>query len=370
VAAVKQRRGCSLRGARPIALLAAACTAPPAAAWRAEAWPAADALFRGDPRWRGSDAAYSVDLGQGRTLWLFGDTFVRPAGAAGSGRQGCTMVRNSIAVQVGADPTAAAIAFATGGTAAAPDSWFPQDGEVFHWPLAGLRHGDSATVFCTRVVNTPGEGLGFRAVGWTAFRLGSLDGPVAAITREPLAPFAAPFPVVVGTALVRHGAHVHAFALREPGDHAVFLLRWSEARFAAGELAAAEWHDGGRWVSQRDLASAPVPVLAEGAPEFTVHRAADGTYVMVQSLGFGGSDLAVRTAPAPAGPWREPRVVFRPAESDRPGLWTYAGKAHPQLHAGGALLATYASNAWDFARLVADEAVYFPRFVRLEPRLR
>src|SRR5215467_7748298 len=39
-------------------------------------WPEADCIFRSDPRWLGADAAFSVDLGQGRVLWLFGDSFV------------------------------------------------------------------------------------------------------------------------------------------------------------------------------------------------------------------------------------------------------------------------------------------------------
>ena len=39
-------------------------------------WPEADSLFRSDPLWLGADAAFSVDLGRGRVLWLFGDSFV------------------------------------------------------------------------------------------------------------------------------------------------------------------------------------------------------------------------------------------------------------------------------------------------------
>ena len=42
----------------------------------AEPWPEADELFRSDPHWLGSDDAYSIDLGDGRVLWLFGDTFI------------------------------------------------------------------------------------------------------------------------------------------------------------------------------------------------------------------------------------------------------------------------------------------------------
>ncbi len=42
----------------------------------------------------------------------------------------------------------------------------------------------------------------------------------------------------------------------------------------------------------------------------------------------------------------------------------YAGKAHPGLR-GADLIASYATNTFDFTRQVADTTLYFPRFVRL-----
>ena len=71
----------------------------------AEAWPEADVLFHRDPRWLGADDAYSIDLGEGRVAWFFGDSFVAPT-VAGQ-RKGTTMVRNSIGIQTGYDPTRA-----------------------------------------------------------------------------------------------------------------------------------------------------------------------------------------------------------------------------------------------------------------------
>src|SRR5262245_58918263 len=75
----------------------------------AESWPEADQLFHSDPRWIGADAAYSVDLGGDRTLWLFGDSFV--ATSAANVRSESKLVRNSIAIQTGRDPETASIVF-------------------------------------------------------------------------------------------------------------------------------------------------------------------------------------------------------------------------------------------------------------------
>jgi Domain of unknown function (DUF4185) len=47
--------------------------------------------------WLGADSAYSVRLGQGRSLWLLGDTFIGPANAT-SRKQATGFIRNSIAI--------------------------------------------------------------------------------------------------------------------------------------------------------------------------------------------------------------------------------------------------------------------------------
>jgi hypothetical protein len=244
-----------------------------------------------------------------------------------------------------------------------PTDWLPPDGERWHWPLHGLRLGNDVILFCTRVERTGASGpFGFRAVGWTAFKIAGVDGPLAQWRAEPLPTPSSKFPVVVGTGVVDRGEHVYAFALREPGDHALLLLRWPRAAVARGDLLAPEWWDLGGWRPHAQMHAAPTAVLGEAAPEFTVFAVAGG-YAMVQSLGFGSSDLAVRTAPALTGPWSAAASVLHPPESDRQGVFTYAGKGLPLE--GGTVLATYASNAWDFGELVRDERLYYPHCVRL-----
>jgi len=77
----------------------------------ASAWPAADKLFRGDPCWVGGDGAYSVELGKGRILWMFGDSLIDPTGSHSRKVAGVKMIGNSIAIQTGSDPSTANIRF-------------------------------------------------------------------------------------------------------------------------------------------------------------------------------------------------------------------------------------------------------------------
>jgi hypothetical protein len=334
----------------------------------AAAWPDADALFRRDPRWLGGDAAFSVALGGDRILWLFGDSFIATSPA--NVRTESKMVRNSVAVQSGADPTTATVSFhwRPGSTAddAKPASFFPEQGAEWHWPQHGLRIGDRLVLFLTRVQPTPGQGLGFVAVGW---RLALIDNPDDDADQWHIryvdAP-TVPAGLTVGAALVAPTAgddHVVALALREPGDHAGYLARWSSEALAAGHLDAAEWWTGsGGWLS----GGAPAVVIADAGAECSLQwNAPLSTFVHVKSEGFGATTVALRFADQLTGPWSPPRIAFRPPESDQPNAFVYAAKAHPEL-SGADLVVTYVANTFGpLSTLLSDTTLYYPRFVKI-----
>lgn len=328
----------------------------------AEPWLDADALFHTDPRWLGADAAYSVDLGGERTLWLFGDSFI--ATSAAGVRAESKLVRNSIALQVGSDPASAQIAFHWNDAGIEPASFIAEQGEQWFWPLHGIVVGGELTLFLLR--EAPGGGLGFEAVGWEALRVSNPDAAPESWQLEWLPKPQTSFPVAVGASVLAKDGFVYAYAVEEPGLHDVYLLRWSESDFVDGSLLAPEWHNGEQgFVPHAALAGAPLPVMENAQTELTVSWLQKaGQWLEVQSRGFGATTIAFRRAPRPEGGWSELTDVFRPPESDRDDAFVYAGKAHPQL-TGGDLVVTYAANAKDFATLIADSSLYYPRFVRL-----
>lgn len=330
---------------------------------RAEAWPEADDLFRRDPRWRGGDAALSIDLGGERVLWLFGDSFVA-AGEGEPARARSVMVRNSVAVQHGRDPANARIRFHwREGPDGAPRSFFPEeDGGAWFWPAHGSRSGGALTIFLHRIEPDGSGPLGFRSTGWRAVRIDDPDADPSRWTPRALAAPETDAHGVVGAAVVADAQHVYALGVHEPGDHAGWLARWTRRDFDAGDLTRPEYWRG------RALgfgAGAPAVVLDAGATEMSVSALASGRgFVQVQSHGFGVGAIALRFAPALTGPWSAPREVFRPPEAVTRGVLCYAGKAHPEL-VGADLVVTYACNATDPTALLADETLYYPRFVRV-----
>jgi hypothetical protein len=338
----------------------------------ARAVPAADRLFHREPRWLGGDGALTVPLANDRILWLFGDSFVAKGDV--HRRNQSVMVRNSVAIQRGRDPLTATLSFAwRTGSRGEPASFFPERGDRWYWPGHGARLAEGPLVlFLFELIGTPGEGLGFASTGYGVV---VIDNPESAplewqlqFTRGP----ALPFDALPATAVVRDGEHIVGVAIRQRSDHAGALVRWKVAAIARGDLESAEWWAGVErgWVPTEALGAAgPVFVLDDAGAECSLHRDPQtGTYLHVATYGFGATDIGVRTAPALTGPWSEPRIVFRPPESDGPRPFVYAAKAHPELVGlqPGDLLVTYATNSFTFADLFSDEgerSLYWPRFV-------
>ena len=365
-----QSGGRTLFALAAAALWAVSCASPNSYSGRS--WTEAEGLFHGDPRWLGADAALSVQLGNDRTLWLFGDTFVAVSRA--NVRSESEMVRNTVAIQMGGDPRTASITFTwRKNTDDSPASFFPEQGERWYWPGHGIRLTEGPLViFLYVMLKTPGKGLGFACTGYA---LALIDEPeMPAATWEPRIVEAAPsvFDAIPATAVVRDGPHVVALAIRQEGAHAGALVRYPAAALAKGDARQAEWwtDDGQGWVPEADLGpEGPAFVMNDAGAECSVHwDARTRSFIHVASYGFGASTIGLRTAQTLTGPWSSPVTIYRPPESDAPRPFVYAAKAHPELvgpHATD-LVVTYATNSFEFADLFTEQGarfLYWPRFM-------
>jgi hypothetical protein len=348
----------SAGAALPRAAQAAAPPPPPAP--KAVQWPEADVLFRRDPRWLGADAAYSVPLNDGRILWMFGDTLV--ARSERNVRSDAKLIRNSVAIQRGDDPLTAGMTFHWRGAAGDATSFFAEEGDRWYWPQHGIRLGKELVLFLVRMRPTTG-GVGFEVDGWRAAVVDDASGEPADWTPRIVASTGTPPGIVFGAALYRDG-RVYALGQRDPGDHSGYLMRWTEDDVATGKIAFAEW-----WVDIRgwinDVRVAPTPVMPNTGPGGSLHYdVGRRKWLSIRSDGVG--NIVMATADRPIGPFSTQQAIFRPPESDRPGMLVYAAKAHPELAAGGGLAITYVANpAGDLATLINDTSLYYPRFVKL-----
>src|SRR5205085_1373770 len=79
------------------------------------------------------------------------------------------------------------------------------------------------------------------------------------------------------------------------------------------------------------------------------------------------TQLSLRAAKDPWGPWSAPVAFFRPLEAgldNAADLIAYAGKAHPEQRGGGADgVLTYVVN--DLKHFPPSDRVYYPQLVQM-----
>jgi hypothetical protein len=325
---------------------------------RGVAWPEADKLFHSDPRWLGSDAAFSIDLGRGRVLWMFNDTYVVPK--AGESRSQSAFVRNTIAIQSGYDPSHAKIRFYWKTKRGEPSDIFARENPVWMWPGSGLRIGKGLLLFCERVrSDSSKDSLGFQSAGWNAYWVSNPDDEASAWKMKVIERSADT--ITLASQVLREGSWVYLFGQGDTQNN-LYMARVEAAALEKGELGVFQWWSAAGWQRQ---ASKRTPLLLDAGTETSIQRDPGGTgFVEVNSQGFGATELVMRRAQQLEGPWSAPKMIYRPPESDAPDAFVYAGKSHAELK-GADLILTYATNGPD-EKVARDLALYFPRFVKVD----
>src|SRR5438874_2967633 len=172
--------------------------APPAALAASAASALTESFAAANGRgWTGGDGAWSAPLPDGRTVWLFGDTFLGGVDDAGHRSAAAPMVHNSMVVE-GRDGAMRTLA---GGTAAAPDSLVAGSGaNDWYWPGPPVAGPTELELPMEHVVRTGPGGWDFEVVG-TALAEFALP----SLTLRGLTPLATPPHVGMASAAVTAG---------------------------------------------------------------------------------------------------------------------------------------------------------------------
>ncbi|TVQ83445.1 MAG: DUF5005 domain-containing protein [Micavibrio sp.] len=312
----------------------------------------ADQLFTGDPYWIGGDGAASVDLGGGRVLWLFGDSFIDPSAARD--REKAAMPHNTIALQTGYDLSAAQMRFFWKGEV---EDFFPAPRKNrWYWPGGGMRLPSGGLLLLMMEIEKKENKLqafAFGICGTAALLIKNPDDSPDLWQTDTL-----DFPpsrdgMAAGAAgICVYNGHLYLYGTDTREDHLpVYLMKFPLAAAEAGDFSAPETRhvfDGGQ---------TEMGVYYDGKRKL---------FVSLQSFGFGHTQIGIRTAPAPEGSWSAPQIVYDPCGGHDAELFTYAAKSHPHLRIkGGGTAVTYVTNSFSEPRLLKDQRIYYPRFAVL-----
>jgi len=322
--------------------------------------------------WLGGDAAYSIPLNDGRTVWLLGDSFIGAREA--KSRVGSTMVANAIAISDCRDGHWHIEYYWNNrsGVHSARAFFDAGDSGFGYWPGDGFVDRGKLYVVLMRVEKTAAGGaFGFKFVGVDlATIVNPSDSPeqwsvsYLALARNELVSIVVQPPYAYLFGLLDDATHQH---------HGVILTRISLNRLSAPAKAIEHLARDGTWRIGADWRDARV-IVQDCAPEFSVRYHPEiGKWILVQQQArLGSGQIGIRKADRLEGPWSAFQAQLSEPEMAKDGfrnqgIFCYAAKEHAELApAPRTLLVTYVCNSEEFRRLTLDMSIYHPVVVRLK----
>lgn len=303
-------------------------------------------LFTRYSGWTGGDATYSVPLPDGRTLWMFGDSFIGTVNPNRT-RPGGGFHRNAFVVQDGDDFTTL--------TGAATAYLEPAESGWWYWPGHGAAHGDTLQVVMFGFKSTGVGGMwdfDYASVDVVTFKLP--DFTLLSVERKVTDP-----PVNYGASLMEGGGFTYIYGMEKVGFQKFLHVARVQGTDLNGEW---EYFTGTDWT---DDAAASARVFANVSDQFTVFKKADRYYLLTQHHILGG-EIYLYDSDNPAIGFDQKRTVYCTPQSHEGNLITYNAFAHTQFSSNGELLVSYNVNSTVFADLFKNADNYRPYFVRVK----
>lgn len=264
-----------------------------------------DSLRKTYTEWATADGAVPIRLPDGRTLWMFGDTFVgKVNGSSGAIEPNWEFVSNSAVLQ-----TASCFRPMMGGKPLARSSWIPDPGtNQAYWPASAIVDAAHNRLFVFLLHVLRSGPFGFTVVGTrvATFTLPTLG--LASVSPVDLTGTSEARPY--GSTSLTDGQYAYMYSTNG-GAHHVARAPIGTAR----QQSTWEYWDGTGWSTAGNFAAAqPMsftgPTVEVGVQSFSspiaplrVEPYGDGFLGTAMVVDGISRDVVTYTAPAAEGPW-------------------------------------------------------------------
>jgi hypothetical protein len=320
--------------------------------FNARFFPAGDAFT-------GGDGTYSIPLPDGRSLWIFGDSFIggvtpelKRIKTEPAYIRNCFVILEKdslIMLQQGKPHEFKSMMIPPEVTAG--DGQYSEH-DFWYWPGDAFIENGNLNVFVSKFFqekNTDMWAFQFRGTELIEFSLPDLN--VLRIDRFPQLDS-----VHYGHAVLETDAYTYIYGLKKQFPYA--------ARAKKGSVRNAwEFYTGKEWVEQPSQAE-PMIRFA-GSEQFSVFKWEE-TYIMIMQGGDLSRNIYSFTSTQPYGPWENQQLLYEtPLPEGCEACWTYNALAHPQFTEEGLLLISYNTNSMEMSDHYRDATIYRPRFIRV-----
>jgi hypothetical protein len=324
--------------------------------------------------WQGADAAYSIPLEDGRSIWIFGDTLYGKERVVRGNEP--RMVHNSLGVSTcDASGTWHLDYVIKHDAAGHAQSYFsPANPHHWYWAMDGFAAQRDLWVLllCVEPATSPApDGVNFKACGSDLVRVSHLDRDpqLWEVTIHSLVPDGTgAYPSA--TAVV-HDNFAYLFAVYELGKRPLVSARVTLTGLDQPISNLQYLASDGEWEKGFVPANAK-RIMEQGSPELSIRyhpELKQWIAIMFDPNGFSDKIL-MRTATELTGPWTAGQVIYHvpemsPGPSRNKNTFCYAAKEHPEFEQKGQLLFTYVCNTMDVPSLATNTKIYFPQVITL-----
>lgn len=314
----------------------------------------------------GADGEYSVLLPDGRTVWIFGDSFLGTVNPDRSReKRSPWFIRNAMAVQEGdtlrslynvIDGWESSLVIPPG---APKGTQFSED-SLWYWPGDGFIENGKLKVFMTAFYQaTPGN-WGFK---WVSANVATFTLPE--IKLESIDHFDYPNEAEIhwGHAICDEDAdYTYIYGASNKDKH-VYVARAPRNNI----LAPWEFFTGTGW--DKDSHKAQPSLKIQGSEQFSVFKY-NGKYILfVQEGGFMTGEICTYISDLPYTGWKNRKVICHtmlPKEvASTKNLFAYNSVAHPQFIENGELLISTCINSFEVEDVFMDASKYRPVMQRV-----
>jgi len=307
----------------------------------------------------GGDGTYSVVLPDGRTVWIFGDTFLGNVTPDNKRiRTSPLYIRNSFVIAEGDSLHT----FHQGEPHEFKSMMIPPEVtegklgytelEFWYWPGDAFLENGNLNVFASKFFQTDSEDMwGFEFRGTDLVELSLPDLKTLRIDNFPDLDS-----IHYGHAVLEAKDYTYIYGLKRGFPYV--------ARAVKGRVRDAwQFYNGQQW--KEDSAEAVPMVEFSGSEQFSVFEW-KGVYVMIMQKGGLSREIYSFTAKTPYGPWSNQQMIYETPISDNcRDCFTYNALAHPQYTEDDLLLISYNTNSMTLQDHYEDALIYRPRFIRV-----
>ncbi len=308
----------------------------------------------------GGDGTYSVELPDGSTAWIFGDTFIGGVNPDNTRKKQVPIyVRNTLVIQDG-DSLRTLYSMKDGLRASfvipPPEEpameTLPED-SVWFWPGDAFIENGDLYLFLSEFIQADTGMWGFQ---WEGTWLAIYDLPEIKQKELHYLPQGEASGIHLGHAVFKDDEYTYVYGAKGGIPHA--------ARYPSGNyMESWEYYAGEGWSTEPGDAKAMGDI--SGSEQFSVFKIED-SYVLLTQMGGLSDEICSFTSSTPYGPWGNQTLLYKtPIADTTDELFTYNAVAHPHLIDNGELLVSYNMNSRVLEDHFRNADIYRPRFIRV-----